>query len=101
VWKPDIFDKHHERMRYPTFRAQHLFAGTGVIEAGCKTLIGSRCKPSGMLTVRANAILAPRCCQSNVEFESYRGGAARLINGSSSFLRRAFSTIDDFRRLRE
>ena len=26
-----------ERMRYPEFRRQHLFIGSGVIEAGCKT----------------------------------------------------------------
>ena len=62
------FDNHQERMRYPKFRAQHLFAGTGVIEAGCKTLIGSRCQQSGTFwTVRADAILALRCCQCNVE----------------------------------
>ena len=67
------FENNKERMRYPKFRAQHLFVGTGVIEAGCKTLIGSRCKQSGMFwTVRgANAILALRCCQSNGEFEGY------------------------------
>ena len=34
-------------MRYPKFRRQHLFVGSGVIEAGCKTVIGSRCKQSG------------------------------------------------------
>jgi hypothetical protein len=67
------FDNNKERMRYPKFRAQHLFVGTGVIEAGCKTLIGSRCKQSGMFwTVRgANAILALRCCQRNGELETY------------------------------
>jgi hypothetical protein len=44
--------------------------GTGVIEAGCKTVIGSRCKQSGMFwTVRgANAILALRC---SLFFEDY------------------------------
>lgn len=67
------FENNTERMRYPQFRAQHLFVGTGVIEAGCKTLIGSRCKQSGMFwTVRgANAILALRCCQFNGRFEDY------------------------------
>ena len=35
-------------MRYPKFRRQHLFVGSGVIEAGCKTVIGSRLKQSGM-----------------------------------------------------
>jgi hypothetical protein len=59
----DYFEKNTERMRYPTFRAQHLFVGSGVIEAGCKTIIGARCKQSGMFwTVRgANAILSLRC----------------------------------------
>ena len=69
----DYFEKNAERMRYPEFRRQHLFVGTGVIEAGCKTVIGSRCKRSGMFwTVRgANAILALRCCQFNGRFEDY------------------------------
>jgi hypothetical protein len=69
----DYFAKNTERMRYPKFRAQHLFVGSGVIEAGCKTIIGSRCKQSGMFwTVRgANSILALRCCQFNGRFEDY------------------------------
>ena len=68
-----FFEKHAERMRYPEFRRRGLFVGSGVIEAGCKTLIGSRCKQSGMFwTVRgANAILALRCCQFNGRFEDY------------------------------
>jgi len=67
------FENHTERMRYPEFRRQHLFVGSGVIEAGCKTVIGSRCKQSGMFwTVRgANGILALRCCHSNGQFEDY------------------------------
>ena len=49
----EYFRKNARRMRYPKFRRQHLFVGTGVIEAGCKTVIGSRCKQSGMFwTVR-------------------------------------------------
>ncbi|MDQ2949740.1 MAG: ISKra4 family transposase [Acidobacteriota bacterium] len=69
----NYFEKNAERMRYPKFRRQHLFVGTGVIEAGCKTLIGSRCKQSGMFwTVRgANSILALRCCIFNGRFENY------------------------------
>ena len=69
----EYFDKNAERMRYPKFREQHLFVGSGVIEAGCKTVIGARLKQSGMFwTVRgANAILALRCCQMNGEFEDY------------------------------
>lgn len=75
----DYFHRNAERMRYPKFRAQHLFVGSGVIEAGCKAVIGSRLKRSGMFwTVRgANAILALRCCHLNGRFEDY--WAARRV----------------------
>ena len=69
----DYFERNAERMRYPKFRRQHLFVGSGVIEAGCKAVIGSRLKQSGMFwTVRgANAIVALRCCHLNGRFEDY------------------------------
>jgi hypothetical protein len=69
----EYFERNAERMRYPKFRRQHLFVGSGVIEAGCKTVIGSRLKRSGMFwTVRgANAILTLRCCHLNGRFETY------------------------------
>ena len=69
----NYFERNAERMRYPKFRRQHLFVGSGVIEAGCKTVIGSRLKQSGMFwTVRgANAIVALRCCHLNGQFENY------------------------------
>jgi hypothetical protein len=49
-----------------------------MIEAGCKTVIGSRLKQSGMFwTVRgANAIIALRCCHLNGRFENLLGGAS-------------------------
>lgn len=74
----DYFERNADRMRYPKFRRQHLFVGSGVIEAGCKTVIGTRLKQSGMFwTVRgANAILALRCSQINGEFEDYRESRA-------------------------
>ena len=69
----EYFETNAERMRYPTFRAKGLFVGSGVIEAGCKAVIGSRLKRSGMFwTVRgANAIIALRCCRFNGRFEDY------------------------------
>lgn len=72
----DYFERNAARMRYPKFRRQHLFVGSGVIEAGCKTVIGSRLKQSGMFwTVRgANAIIALRCCHLNGRFEDYWEG---------------------------
>ncbi len=69
----DYFERNARRMRYPSFRAQHLFVGSGVIEAGCKTVIGQRLKRSGMFwTLRgANSIIALRCCHLNGRFEDY------------------------------
>ena len=69
----DYFARNAERMRYPKFRRQHLFVGSGVIEAGCRTVVASRLKRSGMFwTVRgANAILALRCACLNGRFEDY------------------------------
>ena len=47
--------------------------GSGVIEAGCKTVIGSRLKRSGMFwTVKgANRIIALRCCRLSGKFEAF------------------------------
>jgi hypothetical protein len=69
----DYFHRNALRMRYPKFRRLHLFVGSGVIEAGCKTVIASRLKQSGMFwTVRgANAMLSLRCCYLNARFEDY------------------------------
>jgi len=75
------FERNAERMRYPKFRRQHLFVGSGVIEAGCKTVIASRFKQSGMFwTLRgANAILALRCSLLNRRFEDYWEGRRATI----------------------
>lgn len=69
----DYFERNAERMRYPAFRAQGLFVGSGVVEAGCRTVVGKRLKCSGMFwSVRgANAILALRCCRLSGRFEDY------------------------------
>lgn len=67
------FQTNAERMRYRQFRGQGLFVGSGVIEAGCKTIVGLRLKQSGMRwTVRgANAIIALRCCEMSGRWEQY------------------------------
>ena len=69
----EYFERNTERMRYPRLRAQGLFIGSGVVEAGCKTVVGARLKQSGMFrTVRgANAILALRCNRLSGKFENY------------------------------
>ena len=67
------FDNNKHRMRYGEFRAQGLFIGSGVVEAGCKTLIAQRLKQSGMhWSIRgANSIIALRCCIESGKFEDY------------------------------
>lgn len=71
----DYFERNAERMRYPEFRKQKLFVGSGVIEAACRTVIAQRLKLSGMFwTVRgANAIIALRCCRLSGQFDDYWG----------------------------
>jgi hypothetical protein len=73
VKQADYFETNTHRMRYPEFRNQGLFVGSGVIEAGCKSIVGVRFKQSGMFwTVRgANAIIALRCCRFNQRFEDF------------------------------
>lgn len=57
------FTKNKDRMRYADFRRRGLFVGSGVLEAGCRTVIGQRLKHSGMhWTIKgANSIIALRC----------------------------------------
>ena len=71
------FVRNVERMQYGTFRAAGYFIGSGVVEAGCKTIIGGRCKQSGMFWSEPGArnILALRCIHSSRrldEFWKYR-----------------------------
>jgi hypothetical protein len=68
-----FFCRNASRMRYGEYRAQGLFVGSGVVEAGCKTVIGKRLKQSGMeWTVRgANAIIALRCCHLSGRIEEF------------------------------
>jgi hypothetical protein len=65
------FVRNVPRMQYGTFRSRGFFIGSGVIEAGCKTIIGSRCKQAGMFWGEPGAenILALRCI-----------GASRRLN---------------------
>ena len=61
------------RMQYGAFRRQGFFIGSGVVEAGCKTVLGARLKRSGMhwTTHGANAILALRCSRLSGRFENF------------------------------
>ena len=60
------------RMRYHWFRSRGLFVGSGVVEAGCKSVIGQRLKQSGMhWTVNgADSIITLRCAQASSQHEA-------------------------------
>jgi hypothetical protein len=77
----NYFERNQKRMRYPEFRKRGFFVGSGVIEAGCKTIIG-RLKQSGMSwTVRgANTIIALRCCYLSGKFEDYWESARASVS---------------------
>ena len=61
------FENNAPRMRYHWFRSRGLFVGSGVVEAGCKTVIGQRLKLSGMhwTAAGADAITTLRCQQAS------------------------------------
>ena len=61
------------RMTYAKFRAQGLGVASGVVEAGCRRVVCSRLKRSGMhWTVNgANAIIALRCSLLSRRFEAF------------------------------
>ena len=60
-------------VRYAEFRAAGLCTSTGVVESGCKTATGTRCKRSGMhwTVAGADAIIAPRCRTLSGRFEDF------------------------------
>ena len=69
----DYVERNRGRMHYPEFRAAGLCTSTGVVEAGCKVAIGTRCKRAGMhwTVAGADAIIALRCCKLSGRFEEF------------------------------
>ncbi len=67
------FKNNSHRMRYKEFREQNLFVGSGVVEAGCKTIVGMRLKQSGMewTVTGANSIIALRCAHLSGRIEDF------------------------------
>jgi hypothetical protein len=66
------FQNNAPRMRYHWFRQCGLFVGSGVVEAGCKSVIGQRLKSSGMrwTVAGAGAITALRCREASSQQEA-------------------------------
>jgi hypothetical protein len=57
------FENNQDRMLYKSYRQKGYFYGSGVVEAGCKTVVGQRLKQSGMLWSEPGAenVLQLRC----------------------------------------
>lgn len=69
----EYFERNRRRMNYPQFERLGLCTGSGVVEAGCKTVVGTRLKRPGMhwTVAGANAIMALRCCCLSGRFEDF------------------------------
>jgi hypothetical protein len=69
----NYFEHNVKRMQYGTFRKAGYFIGSGVIEAGCKSVIGARCKQSGMFWTERGAenILALRCIERSRQWDNF------------------------------
>lgn len=69
----NYFIKNRDRMRYATFQKAGYFVGSGVVEAGCKTVVGKRTKQSGMFwhVDGAQNVLATRCAVLGNLFDDY------------------------------
>jgi len=67
------FERNRARMLYQTFRQAGYFIGSGVVEAGCKSVVGQRLKQSGMLWSRKGArhLLTVRCALLSGWFDDF------------------------------
>ncbi len=65
------FETNAHRMRYAYYRDHGMFVGSGVVEAGCKAVIGQRLKLSGMhWNIRgATGIITLRCQRASGRWE--------------------------------
>jgi len=78
------FERNRSRMMYQTFRQAGYFIGSGVVEAGCKTVVGQRLKQSGMLWSRKGAthLLTVRCALLSGWFDDFwkhHGSASQTL----------------------
>jgi hypothetical protein len=67
------FENNRDKMRYWEYQARGLFIGSGVVEAGCKSVLGQRLKQSGMFWNLSGAenILNIRCVLENDHFNQF------------------------------
>lgn len=68
----EYFENNRSRMQYQTYVQAGYFIGSGVVEAGCKSVVGQRLKQSGMRWSVAGArqILNFRCALASGLFDT-------------------------------
>jgi hypothetical protein len=73
VCEMGYFTRNAERMMYASFKKEGYFIGSGVVEAGCKTVVGKRAKQSGMFwrVYGAQSILNIRCSVMSDTYDLY------------------------------
>jgi hypothetical protein len=76
------FERNQDKMRYAEYRRRGLFIGSGVVEAGCKSVVGQRLKQSGMFWSLKGAenILDIRCVLENEQFDQFWGEWSTTAN---------------------
>jgi hypothetical protein len=69
------FEHNAPRMRYAWFKKLGMFIGSGAVEAGCKAIVGQRCKLSGMRwsVPGAAGILTLRCLEASDRWDEIPG----------------------------
>lgn len=69
----EYFQANAPRMQYGTFKKHGYFIGSGVVEAGCKTVVGKRTKQSGMFwrVDGAQNVLNIRCSVLSRTYDRY------------------------------
>ena len=74
-------ESHATRTHYGEYRAKGYFIGSGVIEAGCKSVVGRRFKQSGMFWSETGAedLLSLRCQMLGPRFEDIWKARAPIL----------------------
>lgn len=85
-----FLERHQGRMLYGTYRKHGWFIGSGVIEAGCRTVVGKRLKQSGMFWSQSGAtgVLDFRTLLLSRRFDAFwsnRANAHALRNDALAF----------------
>ena len=78
----EYFSTNRERMNSPKCRAVGLCVASGVVEGGCKNIVGARLEQAGMrwTVAGANAIIALRCAIESNRFDDFRERRAGAVS---------------------